>query len=137
MFGQSIKIYLSINKKNLYGTEMTQNSVPSLFNVHINTFNRSNVKSKTWIDLHARTSYYAFILYISRKIQLININNMILKQTILEFSITVPTRSKARNFFYHPNTMIVLSNSIPYIDRSYCCSFPVCVVLSHTGPATG
>jgi len=28
MFGQSIKIYLSISKHNLYRTEMTQNSVP-------------------------------------------------------------------------------------------------------------
>jgi len=133
MFGQSIKIDLSISKQNLYRTEMTQNSVPSLFN----TFNRSNVKSKTWIDVHARTSYYAFILYISRIIQLININNMILKQTILEFSITVPARSKACNSFYHPNTRIMFSNSILCIDISYFSSFPFCVVLSQTGPATG
>jgi len=56
MLGQSIKIYLSISKQNLYRTEMTENSVPLPVNVHINTFNRSNVKSKTWIDVHARTS---------------------------------------------------------------------------------
>jgi len=62
---------------------------------------------------------------------------MILKQTILEFSITVPTRSKACDFFYHPSTVIVFSNSILYIDMSYFCGSPVCVVPSHTGPATG
>jgi len=62
---------------------------------------------------------------------------MILKHTILEFSITVPARSMACNFFYHPNTVNVFSNSILYIDMSHFCGFPICAVLSHTDPATG
>jgi hypothetical protein len=132
-----IKIYLRIAKQNLYRIKTTQNLVPSISNVHSNTFNRSNVKSKTWIDVHTRISYYAFILCISRKWQLSNTNSTIPTQTILEFSIIVPSRSKVYKVFYHPNTRIVFPNSILCIDISHFCGFPLCVVLSHTGPATG